>query len=119
MPAENHSKLKVKGAMTPLITEVADISPGSVEFAKGIDYATAGDRLGKVVRASIEEHRPHYNRLRAAVHARLESFGGVGEKEGLFILAADLALTARLQEAQLTSADTRDLRRFWDDLRSR
>ena len=101
-----------------LVAEAQDLSRGSIEFAKGIGHATSGDRLGRVMRDTMERGIAPYNGLRHVVQARLQELGGVGEELGLFMLAADMATTAERAEG-LTPDDRRALRRLWNDLRSR
>jgi hypothetical protein len=101
-----------------LVAEAQDLSPASIELAKDIDHATTGDRLGRVMRETMQGNIAPYNGLRRVVQARLEELGGTGEERGLFMLAADMATTAECAEG-LTPDDRRGLRRLWNDLRSR
>jgi len=102
-----------------LLQEAQELSAGSIAFARTIGHATTGDRFGKLIRQGLGERRASYNQVRAAVAARLDDLGGVGEERGLFILAADLATTEAIYREQLTSEDQIALRRLWSDLLSR
>lgn len=99
--------------------EAQQFSAGSIAFARGIGHATTGEKLGALLRQGLKEQPGAYNRVRAAVRARLDELGGVGEELGLFMLAADMATTEALYGDRLAASDRRDLRRLWDDLRSR
>jgi hypothetical protein len=101
-----------------VIAEVADLTPASVRFAEGIDHATSGERLGGIMRDTMEANAGAYAPVRAAVDAKVGELGGAGQAVGLFMLAADMATTAAVGGDQLDDGDRRELRRLWDDLRS-
>lgn len=94
-----------------LVSEAQDLSRGSIDFAKGIDHATTGDRLGRVMRETMAENMEPYHLLRGVVQRRLEELGGAGEELGLFMLAADMATTAERAE-NLERDDRQTLRRL-------
>jgi hypothetical protein len=105
------------GCVSRLIAEAKDLSRASIELAEGIDHATSGERLGRVMREMMSADMAPYHALRQAVEARLDELGGVGKEAGLFMLAADMATTAEMAP-RLDGADRRALRRLWDDLRA-
>jgi hypothetical protein len=99
--------------------EAQQLSQESIAFARGIGHATTGEKLGAVLKQGLREQPGAYNRVRAAVRARLDELGGVGEELGLFMLAADMATTEALYGDRLSASDRTDPRRLWNDLRSR
>ncbi len=101
-----------------VIAQVAELSPASIRFAEGIDHATSGDRLGRIMRQSMEENPSAFPPVRAALQAKVDELGGAGQAIGLFMLAADMATTAAVGGDLLEDGDRRELRRLWDDLRS-
>jgi hypothetical protein len=100
-----------------LLAETADLNRASLSRAAEVDFATAGTRLGEIVVRDLDKNRGSYNRLRAAVMNRLHDLGEAGEKTGLFLLAADMAMTAELEGTKLSSSDRLSLRQLWDHLR--
>jgi hypothetical protein len=105
--------------MGRLTQEAAELSLGSIKFAKGISRATSGEKLGRIVARGQRAHPAMYGATRAAVQARLRELGGVGQEMGLFMLAADLATTDAVYGRHLGGSERRDLRRLWEDLRRR
>ena len=82
--------------VSQVVAQAAELSPASIRFAEGIDHATSGDRLGRIMRQTMEESPGAFPPVRAAVQAKVDELGG------------DL----------LEDGDRRELRRLWDDLRS-
>jgi hypothetical protein len=39
-----------------VLAQAAELSPASIRFAEGIDHATSGDRLGRIMRQTMEEN---------------------------------------------------------------
>jgi hypothetical protein len=107
------------GAMSNPVTEAQDLKRGSIAFARSIGHASTGEKLGALVRQGLDEQPAAYARVRAAVRARLDELGGVGGELGLFMLAADMATTESVYRARLSAQDRSQLRRLWNDLRSR
>lgn len=101
-----------------VIAQVAELSSTSIRFAEGIDHATSGDRLGRIMRQTMEENPGAFSPVRAAVQAKVDELGSAGQTIGLFMLAADMATTAAVPGDLLEDGDRRELRRLWDDLRS-
>lgn len=101
-----------------VIAQVTELSPASIRFAEGIDHATSGDRLGRIMRQTMEENPGSFPPVRAAVQAKVDELGGAGRATGLFMLAADMATAAAVGGDLLEDGDGRELRRLWDDLRS-
>lgn len=104
--------------LAQLIDEAAELSPASIRFAQGIGTATSGERLGRIMRQTMEEQPSAYAPVRAAVQRQVNDLGGAGQAIGLFMLAADMATTAAVGGDSLNDADRRELRRLWNDLRS-
>lgn len=102
-----------------VIAQVAELSPASIRFAEGIDHATSGDRLGRIMRQTMDETPGAFPPVRAAVQAKINELGGTGQAIGLFMLAADMATTAAVAGDLLEDGDGGELRRLWDDLRSK
>lgn len=103
---------------TTVIDEAAELTSASVRFAEGIDHATSGDRLGRIMRDTMEANPGAYPPVRAAVQAKVSELGAVGQAVGLFMLATDMATTAAIGSGdQLDDGDRRELRRLWDSLR--
>lgn len=98
-----------------LLDEAAALGPRSVARADEIDYATTGDRLGRVMNAAMERDMGPYWRLRSVVIERLKELQVSDDKLPLFLLAADMATTAR-ETRSLSSDDRCDLSRLWNDL---
>lgn len=105
--------------MQRLLAEAEELSPDSIEFAKDIDYATAGSRLAPVVERAMDENPAAFNRLRGVVQERLDELGDVGQERGLVTLAADFATTERLKRDQLSGDERQQLRSLWEELLSR
>jgi len=101
-----------------VIAEAAELTPASIRFAEGIDHATSGARLGRIMRHTMEEQSWAYAPVRAAVQRKVDDLGGAGNAIGLYMLAADMATTAAVGGEQLAGGERRELRRLWDDLRS-
>jgi hypothetical protein len=104
--------------LAQVIDEAAELTPASIRFAEGIDHASSGDRLGRIMRQTMEEQSGAYGPVRAAVQAKVDDLGGAGNAIGLFMLAADMATTVAVGGDQLDDGDRRELRRLWADLRS-
>lgn len=104
--------------MNRLQLEANELTRGSIVFARSIDHATAGSRLGPIVENAMDARPEAFNHVRQAVHQRLDVLGGTGQELGLFMLAADMATTAELVK-DMPAGDRQELRRLWDDLRSR
>lgn len=102
-----------------LIAQADDLAAGSIEFAQGIDHATSGETLGRIMRATMGENAGPYAAVRAAVQRRVDDLGGAGQALGLFMLAADMATTEALVRDDLTVQQRSELRALWNDLRSR
>lgn len=105
-------------AVAQVIDEVAELTPASIRLAEGIAHASSGDRLGRLMRESMEANPSAYAPVRAAVSARVSDLGGAGQAIGLFMLAADMATAAAVGGDRLDDGDRRELRRLWGDLRS-
>jgi hypothetical protein len=101
-----------------VIAQTAELSPASIRFAEGIDHVTSGDRLGRIMRQTMEENPGSFPPVRAAVQAKVDELGGAGQAIGLFMLAAAMATTAAVGDDLLEDGDCRELRRLWGDLRS-
>ena len=92
------------------------MTSASIRFAKNIDHATTGDRLGRIMREAMDKNPGPYQAVRAAVQGRVDELGGAGQAAGLFMLAADMATTAAIGGDTVDESDQRELRRLWDDL---
>lgn len=102
-----------------VIDEAAELTPASIQFAEWIDHATSGDRLGRIMRETMEATPSAYPPVRSSVQAKVDELGGAGQAIGLFMLAADMATTAAIgSDDQLDDGDRRELRRLWNDLRA-
>jgi hypothetical protein len=105
-------------SVAALVAEASQLTSGSIQLARRIDHASSGERLGRIVRVTMEENRRAYGTVRVAVEEQVRSLGGAGRSLGLFRLAADMATTAAIGGDQLSRSDRRQLRRLWDDLRT-
>lgn len=106
-------------SVAPLIEQAGQFTTGSIAFVNGIGHASSGARLGRIMRASMQERPGAYQAVRAAVGERINSLGGAGQSLGLFLLAADMATTAAIADSHLNDDDRRQLRRLWCDLLAR
>lgn len=104
-------------AASSLVGEAQQLSRASLDRAQHVDYATAGTRLSPLMQSAMSRDLRPYQHLRAAVEARLTQLGEMGEKRGLFMLAADMAMTEELLSVSLNARDQRNLRQLWDHLR--
>ena len=104
--------------VTQVIDEVGELTPASIRFAEGIDHATSGDQLGRIMQDTMKANPGAYAPVRAVVQSKVDDLGGAGQAIGLFMLAADLATTAAVGGDQLGDGDRRELRRLWVDLRA-
>lgn len=102
-----------------VLNEATKMTPASIRFAEGISHAASGDRLGRMMRETMDAKPSAYASVRSAVHARLDELGGAGQAIGLFMLAADMATTAAVAgDGQLDSSERRELRHLWNELLS-
>lgn len=108
----------VSMTVAQVVAQAAELSPASIRFAEGIDHASSGDRLGRIMRQTMEENAGAFPPVRVAVQAKVDELGGAGQAIGLFMLATDMATTAAVGGDLLEDGDRRELRRLWDDLRS-
>lgn len=98
-----------------LINQANNLTPASIQRAQEIDYTTSGDRLGRVMRSTMEESPGPYQRVREAVNERISDLGGAGQAEMLFKLAADMATTAAVAN-DIEESERHTLCRLWNDL---
>jgi hypothetical protein len=102
-----------------LVEQANRFSSASIEFAEGISHASSGERLGRIMKASMHEHAHAYRMVRVAVEGQIASLGGAGQSLGLFMFAADMATTAAIAGDHLDNGDRIQLRRLWNDLLAR
>src|SRR6478609_200335 len=102
-----------------VLDEAAEMTHGSIRFAEWIDHATSGDRLGRIMRDTMDAHPSVYGLVRSTLVAKIDELGGADQAIGLFMLAADMATTAAIAaDDRVDAGDRQELRRLWNDLRS-
>lgn len=102
--------------MAQLESEVGELNSESVDRALEIDYASSGERLGRLMHAAMDQDMSPFTRIRAATHQQLDRLCGVpSEKYGLFTLAADMATAAEVVGG-LDHAERIELRQLWRHL---
>lgn len=104
--------------MAAVAHEAGSLSQQSVDWAKSIDHAATGSRLGRYVQQTEEKYPGAIVAVRNSLDERLSELSGVGEERGLFLLAADCATTAAVHP-HLEDSDRAELRVLWRDLLSR
>jgi len=102
-----------------LLAEADELTPASIAFAREISHASSGETLGRIVRETMESNCGAYSVVRSAVDQRISDLGGAGAAAGLFMLASDLATTEAVVRDRLEGSQRSELRRLWNDLRSR
>ena len=102
-----------------VLDEAVEMTQASIRFAEWIDHATSGNRLGRIMRDTMDANPSAYALVRSTLVTKIDELGGAGQAIGLFMLAADMATTAALAgDGRLNASDRRELRRLWNDLRS-